>query len=350
MILIYLLLLAALCLWKITPAKGAIHEDYMNIPQTTAIRGVMACLIFCSHLQDYLPFEDPGALLYVRIIAAIGQYMVAPFFFFSGYGLVLSYRKKPNYEQGFLRKRLGLTWFHFAVAVSLFYLLDLALGYVYSPGRYLLSLTGWTDVGNSNWYMFDTFVLYLFMYLAMHMVRRLDQQTSDGRTGRLVVLLTLLTLGLILALSLCKGSWWYNTLLSFAFGGAFVLVKKPFEDFCRSRSGWWMMLLTAAAALILCRRSGGYMAGNLAACLFVLLITLVTMKLRIRNPILLWIGKHSFFIYIYMRIPMIFLRHFELLTDVPCLFAAASLILTLALAWAMNRLHKKIDPCFLPRA
>lgn len=350
MILLYLLSLAVICLWKITPAGDSIHEDYLAIPQTTAIRGIMACLIFCSHLRSYLPFDDAAGQLYVRVLSTIGQYMVAPFFFYSGYGLVLSYRNKADYQRGFLRKRLGKTWFHFGVAVTLFYGLNLVLRIPCPFSRYLVSLTGWTDIGNSNWFMFDTFLLYLFMWAAMHMANRMGDADPAVRTRQLVLLMLLPTMALLWSLSRLRETWWYDTLLSFAFGGAYVLLKEPVDAFCRRSGSWLLLTLTAAGAMLLCRQSSGYVADNLGACLFVLLITLATMKFRIRNPILLWIGKHSFFIYIYMRIPMIFLHHFGLLTDLPSLFAAVSLILTLVLAWSMSRLHSKIDPCLFSRA
>ena len=107
--------------------KKEIFDDYLAMDQTTAIRGILIGIIFLSHLRDYLPFNGPGDGIYVGVINLIGQSMVAPFFFYSGYGIMKSYEKKARYRQGFLEKRLGITWLHFAIAVSIYYIVNMTL-------------------------------------------------------------------------------------------------------------------------------------------------------------------------------------------------------------------------------
>ena len=51
----------------------------------------------------YLCGEGTGAL---TLFGLIGFLFVGVFFFFSGYGLFKSYKTKPGYLDGFLRKRL----------------------------------------------------------------------------------------------------------------------------------------------------------------------------------------------------------------------------------------------------
>lgn len=345
---IFLILLAVVSCWNMKPQKAGIHGDYLSIEQTTAIRGILACIIFCSHLRDYLAFSTPADQLYVKILYSIGQCMVAPFFFYSGYGIVVSYQKKKNYGNGFLRKRLGLTWLHFAVAVVLFYLVDCGLGIAYSFPTFLISLTGWSDVGNSNWFMFVTFVLYLIVWASMKVVAKVNRDCNSRERSQLLVMLIVLMSAIVLGiLSVVKPSWWFDTLLSFAFGGLYCLIKDQVDNFCRK--GWNWLTLTAAVAVLyfLFQRSGGYAAYNVCACLFIMLISCMTMKLRIVNPILMWMGKHSFYIYIYMRIPMMIMGELEIFTDQKYLFAAVSLAITCVIAWGMNAVHQKTDPYFL---
>lgn len=347
---IFLILLAVLSCWNIKPQKAGIHEDYMSIEQTTAIRGILACIIFCSHLRDYLVFSTPVDQLYVKILYTIGQCMVAPFFFYSGYGIVLSYQKKKNYGNGFLRKRLGLTWLHFAVAVVLFYVVDCVLGISYSFPTFLVSLTGWSDVGNSNWFMFVTFALYLIVWFSMKAAAKVHPDSDPReRSQLLVVLITLMSAILLGVLAVLKQSWWFDTLLSFTFGGFYCLAKDQVDAFCRKSWNWLALTAAVLVLFFLFHRSGGYAAYNVCACLFVMLISCLTMKLRIVNPILMWLGKHSFYIYIYMRIPMIIMRQLEILTDNNYLFAVVSLAITCAIAWCMNLVHKHTDQYFLSK-
>lgn len=345
---IFLILLAALCCWNLKFQKDGIYEDYLSIEQTTAIRGILACIIFCSHLRDYLVFSTPADQLYVKILYTIGQCMVAPFFFYSGYGIVLSYQKKKNYGKGFLRKRLGLTWMHFAVAVVLFYLVDCVLGISYSFPTFLVSLTGWSDVGNSNWFMFVTFVLYLIVWVSMKVVAKIRSDGDSNERSQLLVTLIALMSGILLGvLAVLKQSWWFDTLLSFTFGGIYCLVKDQVDHFCRKGGNWLVLTGVVLIFYFLFHHSGGYAAYNVCACFFIMAISCLTMKVKIMNPVLMWLGKHSFYIYIYMRIPMIILKHLGIFTDNNELFAAICLAITCLLAWIMSGIHNRTDKYFL---
>ena len=58
--------------------------------QTTCINGMFVVLVFLSHFGQYemMPWNKP--------ILAIGQLMVAPFLFFSGYGIMEQIKKKGD--------------------------------------------------------------------------------------------------------------------------------------------------------------------------------------------------------------------------------------------------------------
>lgn len=86
-------------------------------------------------------------------------------------------------------------------------------------------------------------------------------------------------------------------------------------------------------------------AYNLLACCFCLIVTLITYRYRIGNALLNWCGKYSFYIYIYMRIPMIILTEFKVKNI--WLFSSFSFIFTMILAWSMSFLQVRIDNCFI---
>lgn len=84
------------------------------------------------------------------------------------------------------------------------------------------------------------------------------------------------------------------------------------------------------------------------SCLFVLLITAVTAKVKIKNKILMIVGKYSFFIYIYMRIPMNILSHFKI-TNI-YIFAAVSVVATAFIVFVMKFLQDKLDSVIFKNA
>lgn len=62
---------------------------------------------------------------------------------------------------------------------------------------------------------------------------------------------------------------------------------------------------------------------------------MITMKLKIGNSILLWLGLNLFPLYIYQRIPMITIQHYagdEWLCLHPYLYVASCFVITLILA------------------
>lgn len=58
------------------------------------IKGIFAIVVFLAHASSYIKlsgsFED---IIFSKVIYAIGQTMVVMFFFYSGYGILESYRK-----------------------------------------------------------------------------------------------------------------------------------------------------------------------------------------------------------------------------------------------------------------
>ena len=88
-------------------------------------------------------------------------------FFYSGYGVMESLKVKGNnYLNDFAKKRLGTTLLNFDVAVCCFFLLNYMIGKTLTIEDVLLSLIGWSSVGNSNWYIFVILLCYLAFYIS----------------------------------------------------------------------------------------------------------------------------------------------------------------------------------------
>ena len=332
---ISLVFIGLLCLWGIRFSGN--HEEYCAPGPTTAIKGVLILLVFCSHSIGYLsPPETFESQIYQRVLYFIGQSMVAPFFFYSGFGISESVKNKPGYRRTFLKRRFLKTLLHFDIAVLLFVIVSFILRTPYTLKEYLLCWTGWESVGNSNWFIFVILALYLAIFAAMSIPR-----------GSLFVktLIPAVLLWIILYLTHPDKPWWYDTILAFPLGILFSETKPKIDKLLHKPVFW-----TAVFILLFCAYPGmHYLIGvdpwGIVSCLFCLLIVVLTMKVHIGNPVLQWLGKNVFPLYILQRLPMLVLAHFGLNQNI-ALFMVLSLIFTLLLAWGfsacMNIIDKKL--------
>ena len=96
-----------------------------------------------------------------------------------------------------------------------------------------------------------------------------------------------------------------------------------------------LLVFVSYLVAFLHRNSYGIEGYTVWAVCFILLVILVTMKVRIYNRILEWFGMHVFSIYILQRLPMILLDRMGLIDSHKylCLIAVFALTIPLAIAF-----------------
>ena len=347
--LVLLIVFGLICLYGIK--LSSFHPDYMGTAQTGSVKGMFAMIILFSHLRSYLTVTAPADLLYCTLLDLIGQLMVTLFFFYSGYGILESFQHKENYTGSFFKNRILKTLIHFDMAVLLFLILSLLLGQAYSPNTYVLCWIGWTSLGNSNWFVFDMLVLYLVTWPALLLANRTRRKPL---WACLLTSVFSLTLWIVLR-KLRPGFWeviWYNTILCYPLGMWYSLVREGLDRLWQRRKALsWLSLVLVMVCFLGCgllyRRTGQIMVYSLYACVFSLLVVLITTKVKVDNPILRWLGETSFAIYILQRLPMILMEHFGL-AEYNLPFAVLSIALTLPLAWGFNKLYALVDRRLFP--
>ena len=317
------------------------HKDYAGLSQTTAVKGFFAVVIVMSHMMGYVAMSHPTEELYRNIINHVGQLMVALFFFYSGYGVVYSYNKKSDYYDGFIKNRLLKVLLHFDVAVLLFAVMNIILSIRFDKTQYITCWVGWGSIGNSNWFIFDTLIFYVIAFIAM----TVKEKTKTGNVifASVITVLCLFFWAVMAILYGKNATWWYDTIYCFPVGIWYAVLKDKIDAVAKK---WYfyipiLALLVGAFAYFYERRF--YVEYfSILAPVFCLLLTWVTMKVKLDNKILAWLGKHSFEIYIIQRIPMTFLRHFGLNKN-STLFAFLVIVTVLLSAWLFALLLKKID-------
>lgn len=301
--LILLVVLIALMVFEIKFHKW--NSGYIDRGQTGAIKGVCAVLILLSHLFQYItPAETGTDKIFYTVLGLLGQLTVAPFMFLSGYGIHHSvlHSKDGSYFKGFFKKRILKTLFRFDVAVLIYVVLNLCLHIQYPIQNYILCWIGWEGIGNSSWFVFAILCLYLLTLVSFKICKNYK--------GLLPVLLVMgMTVMYCVAIRFTRSDvWWYDTVLCFPAGMLFSLYQKRIEMLYKKC--YWIVLIAMVITFVVLfylKEHLSYWLFLPMAVLFCLLLTTLNVKVRVCNPILEWLGKRSFSIFILQRIPMILL-------------------------------------------
>lgn len=323
---------------KVTP-QGEFHSDYSSPRQTATINGIFTLLIFFSHASQYVKLGGFLDEPYLAFRQYIGQLVVASFLFFSGFGMMESISKKGHdYVKSIPTKRFFKVWYHFAIALLLFLAVDIIFKRGYSLKAILLSFTGLTAIGNSNWYMFVTFAMYIIIY-ASFMICRKHKELG-------VVLVLALTVAFsVFENKIGLADRYYNTIFCMPFGMIFSLIKPYFDKAVMKNDVLYAIsfsMIFAGYYYFSSNRNDSIIHHNIFAILAVILIMIITMKVKIGNAILDFFASHIFSFFILQRIPMIILTELGF-NDHKYAFIIVSFIATICLTLVFDYFMDKTD-------
>lgn len=337
---LFVLLIALLCLPGCQIQVKGFHRDYLNNPRTTSIKGVFLLLVFLSHFYSYVSLS-PSMLneTYICFRRFLGQLIVAPFLFYSGYGIAQSITKKQDYLKRMPVHRILKVLFQFDLAVLLFLIYRTLTGTFYPAKRVLLTFVGWDGIGNSNWYIFAILWMYIITWITYSIFEN-DQKLSLYSSTALAIVFAYY-------MSLYKQDYWYNTILSYIAGLWFAQYQKRLEEkmFSEERIYWFVLAVTCIFFLIFHRNWGENLFAvricyQIAAILFALIIVFISMKVYIGNLVLDYFGKHLFSLYILQRIPMLVLK--DVLSSHLVVYFAVSLAFTVGMAYVFDILMSRM--------
>ncbi len=211
---LYVIYFLILILFFVSIHKKGISDSFLDIGTTKNFNGLFVLFVFFAHFSQYV-----GLPKYIDFLQKVmGQLIVVPFLFVSGYGVTLGFLCKQNYRKTFLSKRISFLYLQFAVAVALYCFLDLILTRQFNLEKaklYLAGFTGLRSVGNSNWYVVAILVCYITSYLGFLTKSKFSVWVS--------LLLIFIYVCLIAVLGF--DFHWYNTVLAY-FAGEIVAFYK----------------------------------------------------------------------------------------------------------------------------
>lgn len=339
---IFFIALFIICCVNLKFSKGSFVYDNLakGNPNQTCVRGIFCVFILISHAMSYFSntssFLDSSAQKVTTIFA---QLIVVMFFFYSGFGIMESYKANDKYFKTYPKNRILKTFIHFALAICLFIVLNLILDRDYSVKTTLLAFTGYTSIGNSNWFMFAMFMAYIAIYISYLMFKN---------KYALVTSTTVLTLIYICVMSNLQYSYWYDTILTFPFGMLFSLLREKVESFVlQSNKHYYIIsiisVIILAALYFLAKRFNPLaLTYNIFSIVFAFVILLITYKFQLNNRILSFLGKHSFSIYILQRLSMLVFKGTSLVNH-HFLFALICFSITMLIAVGFDYVCDKID-------
>ena len=317
--------------------NGSFHHDYMDKDSIQAIKGIFLLLIFASHFSQYVSLTGLLSRPYLVLKKGLGQLVVAPFLFYSGYGVAVSVQKKGlGYIRSMPKRRILKVLFQFDIAVILFWAAQKLLGNDVGIKHFLLSLIAWDSLGNSNWYIFAILALYLISFLVCFgLSAENGQEDRFHMTGWMIFTLSLCLIWLLMR---HRPDYCYNTILAYAAGYLFALYKEPIEGLCfQSEHSYWLAIGTLFLIFYVFRKSweGNLTAYEAASIVFGMIIVLLSAKFKIRNRILHYCGEHLFSLFILQRLPMMLLSNTILKDHIP-LFFLCSLAGAFLLSWVFD--------------
>ena len=321
--------------------RSGLNENYLSKENTQPIKGIFIIIVFLSHIRTYTTFGSKGDLYTIGVLNYLGQLMVALFLFYSGYGIYESIKGKGNcYIESLLKNRFGKTFFDFSFAILLFLVVNACMGTFYPLKDILLSLIGWSSVGNSAWYMFAVFTLYILSFICFSVFKNV-------KYGRVLSLLfmSVCSLSYVYVMSLFKDDYWSNTYLCFVAGMWYSYFKKYIDKVMQKYI--WLYYISTVAIIgvyqyLFDERYRRLMLFNLVAILFCLIFVFVSMKISLQSKFLSWMGNHLFWVYILQRIPMLVLNRIGFADMYPYMYLYICFVITIIMAYYVNILAEKL--------
>lgn len=308
---ILFLILYGLIIRTMKVCKKGVYVDYLSKENTQSIKGIFIIIVFMSHVRGYAKYSLISDQFVISILDYLGQFMVAMFLFCSGYGVFESIKNKgEEYINSFPQNRIGKAYFDFAIALGLWLIVDVLLQTKYTLKTIVLSFTGWENIGNSSWYMFVIFTLYIITFICFKIFRSRPMMAIIG-----VMILSLIYIYIIRQV---RPSHWSNTYLCYFFGMLWSYFGDYINGFLKCIKSYQYYILLCIVSVtymfLFDLRYNRIMAFNIASIAFCLLIIVIMMKVSFESKILVWCGQNLFWIYILQRIPMAVFYQFGIAT------------------------------------
>ncbi len=343
---VYVLILALL-IWGGKFAgfkKDQFHEDSSSLDSFMSLRGFAAIGVILHHIsqedafQQANGFSKPGEL---SIFVNAGFLFVAIFFFCSGFGLIKSLETKPDYFNGFIKKRVVKTLvIPYYVSIVIYGILRFASGERLPPMQWVTHIIGITMMNQYAWYPIIASILYIAFYLFFKNIK-------NRKISYCLMALVIVALGMIFCVNghfpwfagpknwwlsqtgelqskwwtqqqiwWLSGEWWINSCPAFLIGMLFAQFETQIREWFKKfywgklllvifvtfitfalssygqmRFGWWTEWSGRGPDID--RKIATYFCVIPYSMMFAVMFFTIMLKYKVSNPVSRFFGKYS---------------------------------------------------------
>ena len=312
----------------------------------TTLKGFSAIMIIISHIIDKkYPFYLQG-LKY-------GAIWVSFFFFLSGYGLIISYKNKKDYLNGFISNKIVKLYIPFVIA-ELFYIIAniVIFSKQYSVIDVLLGIIGIKLINTSLWFMQNLFIFYFLFYIIY----------KSNINKKTIIMVSIVAIYIVIAIAFDKtigiNTWWYLSTPCFILGLLIGENKESLTSHLKDKRITLLMASFLLLSIILFyyltkasyHGSNSIISNNnyyiillemIISPFFVISVVFLSIRFSIKCNIMYRIGIISMELYFYHRI---IVNVFKMILSINNCFLeiALTLLISLLLALIMNKINSKI--------
>ncbi len=232
--------------------KGEFAEEPWSRQQALVIQALACIGVVLHHVtQEITGFGvvDKGP---ITIFNSIGILFTSLFFFFSGYGLVISVRTKEAYLKTFLWKRIPTILIPFWIANIIAVLVRIFYMQIPMDTKDIIQyVLGLILINGNGWYIVEIFFLYLAFYLIFKACKNQKMALVLLSIASLIPIMIGLRSGhdtSSMGNHWFKGEWWYNTTIVFVMGLWMAYYKDRIITFAKKH--YKMLLLTSSILLV----------------------------------------------------------------------------------------------------
>ena len=275
--------------------RGDFHKEYFSKYQMLPIRGGLAVLIVLHHVYREIP-EECSSVFFV--LNNVGFWIVAIFFFMSGYGLALSFEKKSNYLDSFIWKKFVSLMLP-ALFVEVIYVSYLLL-FVHQGNLadYSASLLKCMPTPSVHWFIYVLFLEYIMFDISCFIAKSIGK-----KTGYLLIFTILSVLLICLMYIFDFDRLIFKNIIFIPIGGMFYYVRNkakiPFGKWSVSAI---VVLLMALIGLLLLPGQRDFVVktlGNTSISIAILLVLVSALKrVTLKSKLFDYLGNLSMEIYI----------------------------------------------------
>ena len=323
--------------------KDQFHEDSSTLDSMMSLRGYAAIGVILHHISQENAFQwanGYGKAGELSIFVNAGFLFVAIFFFCSGYGLIKSLETKPDYFNGFIKKRVLKTLvIPYYVSILIYGIVRFASGERLPASQWITNILGFSMMNDYAWYPIVAAFLYLAFYLFFKNIK-------NRKLCYALMALVIILLGMIFCVNghftwwagpknwwlnasplhekwwaqqkvfWFSGEWWINSCPALFVGMLFARFETSIRDWFRKfywgklvlvlvitaatyvlsgygqmRFGWWTEF--SGNGPDIGKKIATYFCQIPYSMMFTILIFTIMLKYKVSNPLSRFFGKYS---------------------------------------------------------